>query len=160
MLDISVLISERLTYISRAADMLVLSFGDDICRNYRGDWLSRYALHCQCAWRITDGHGKIVLARVDIFSPPEGEDYTLDFDWDIRGNNAFDRKSGEILSGGEVTVTAARLVNGYDIELELSNGLRFESFADSSIEEHWRLVVRDEDNPVQLVAEPTGINEV
>ena len=70
MIDISVLTGERLTYISRAADMLVLSFGDDICRNYRGEWLSRYALHCQCAWRITDGHGKIVLARVDIFSPP------------------------------------------------------------------------------------------
>ena len=62
MIDISVLTGERLTYISRAADMLVLSFGDDICRNYRGEWLSRYALHCQCAWRITDGHGKIVLA--------------------------------------------------------------------------------------------------
>ena len=160
MIDISLLIGERLTYISRAADMLVLSFGDDICRNYRGDWLTKYDLHCQCAWRITDGHGKIVLARVDIFSPPEGEDYTLDFDWDVRGNNAFDRKSGEILSGGEVTVTSARLINSCDIELELSNGLRFESFADSSIEEHWRLVVRDEDNPVQLVAEPSGLSEV
>ena len=160
MIDISVLTGERLTYISRAADMLVLSFGDDICRNYRGEWLSRYDLHCQCAWRITDGHGKIVLARVDIFSPPEGEEFTVDFDWDVRGNNAFDRKSGEILSGGEVTVTSARLINGCDIELELSNGLRFESFADSSIEEHWRLVVRDEDNPVQLVAEPSGMSEV
>ena len=41
MIDISVLTGERLTYISRAADMLVLSFGDDICRNYRGEWLSR-----------------------------------------------------------------------------------------------------------------------
>lgn len=39
MIDISVLTGERLTYISRAADMLVLSFGDDICRNYRGEWL-------------------------------------------------------------------------------------------------------------------------
>ena len=56
-------------------------------------------------------------------------------------------------------MTAAGLVNGCDIKLELSNGLRFESFADSSLEEHWRLVVRDEDNPVQLVAEPTGISE-
>ena len=145
MIDISVLTGERLTYISRAADMLVLSFGVDICRNYRGEWLSRYALHCQCAWRITDGHGKIVLARVDIFFPPEGEEFTVDF---------------EILSGGEVTVTAARLVNGCDIKLELSNGLRFESFADSSIEEYWRLVVRDEEDSVQLVAEPTGISEV
>lgn len=160
MIDISVLTGERLTYISRAADMLVLSFGDDICRNYRGEWLSRYDLHCQCAWRITDGHGKIVLARVDIFFPPEGEEFTVDFDWDVRGNNAFDRKSVEILSGGEVTVTAARLVNGCDIKLELSNGLRFESFADSSIEEYWRLVVRDEEDSIQLVAEPTGISEV
>ena len=143
MIDISVLTGERLTYISRAADMLVLSVGDDICRNYRGEWLSRYALHCQCAWRITDGHGKIVLARVDIFFPPEGAEFTV-----------------EILSGGEVTVTAARLVNGCDIKLELSNGLRFESFADSSIEEYWRLVVRDEEDSVQLVAEPTGISEV
>lgn len=84
----------------------------------------------------------------------------MDFDWDVRGNNAFDRKSVEILSGGEVTVTAARLVNGCDIKLELSNGLRFESFADSSIEEYWRLVVRDEEDSVQLVAEPTGISEV
>ena len=159
MLDISILIGERLTHIGRAIDMLCLSFGDDICRNYRGEWLSRYALHCQCAWRITDGHGKIVLARVDIFFPPEGEDYTEDFDWDVRGNNAFDRKCGKILSGSKVTVTAARLLNGCDIELELSNGLRFESFADSSIVEHWRLVVRDEENPVQLIAEPTGIHE-
>lgn len=92
--------------------------------------------------------------------PPEGEEFTVDFDWDVRGNNAFDRKSVEILSGGEVTVTAARLVNGCDIKLELSNGLRFESFADSSIEEYWRLVVRDEEDSVQLVAEPTGISEV
>ena len=56
-------------------------------------------------------------------------------------------------------MTAARLVNGCDIKLELSTGLRFESFADSSIEEYWRLVVRDEEDSVQLVAEPTGISE-
>lgn len=57
-------------------------------------------------------------------------------------------------------MTAARLVNGCDIKLELSNGLSFESFADSSIEEYWRLVVRDEEDSVQLVAEPAGISEV
>jgi len=64
-----------------------------------------------------------------------------DFNWDVQGNNLFDKKAKLLFpEGSQITVTTAGLSGNCDLTITFSNGLCLESFVNaSSQEECWRL---------------------
>jgi hypothetical protein len=91
---VRVLVGLPLWALGRAADLAWFEFGDrrtvKSLRNGAEKQVGDYALHVQCAWRITQ-RDDIVTGRGDIFCAPTetSEPMAPDFDWE-KGNR-FDR---------------------------------------------------------------------
>src|SRR5215470_17765318 len=62
----AVLIGLRLAIVRRAADMLVLHFGDVRAHPSGEGTIGAYALHVQCPWRL-DGPSGTVTGRDDLW---------------------------------------------------------------------------------------------
>ena len=145
---LNALISQPLTHVSRAVDMLMLTFG-------------KYALHIQCYYRLTE-QGRTILARNDVYQPSEAmwsmwramgydEDYIPeDFHSDDEGCNRLDevleRLNGD-LDG--LTVKTAMLNQLGDLTMVFQCGATLTVMADTSGgEECWRLMSENEDDLV------------
>lgn len=139
------LIGQPLTRVSRAADMLMLEFGE------------KYNLHIQCYYRLTE-QGRTILARNDVYQPSEAmwtlwramgyeEDYIPeDFHSDDEGANrldeAIDRLNAD-LDG--LTVRTAMLNQLGDLTMVFTCGATLTVMADTSGgEECWRFFENDE----------------
>jgi hypothetical protein len=103
--------------------------------------VGEYALHVQCARRITSSQG-IFVGSQDMHYPA-GEPYQKleDFDWDQPGANRCDERISLLFSKQE-----AFLVEGVSADsfggfcLILSDGFSLETFPDDSLDdEFWRL---------------------
>lgn len=104
--------------------------------------VGEYALHVQCAWRITRGD-KVLTARRDMYVPADGSDPTDDFDWQQTPNlqdkiigNLFRRDRRELMVQSVEVGAAGRL------HAVLDEGFALDVMPDDSLShEHWRLFV-------------------
>ena len=146
---LNALIRQPLTHVSRAADMLMLQFGE------------KYNLHIQCYYRLTE-QGRTILARNDVYQPSEAmwsmwramgydEDYIPeDFHSDEEGANRLDETLERLnadLDG--LTIKTAMLNQLGDLTMVFHCGATLTVMADTSGgEECWRLFEQDEDHLV------------
>ncbi len=134
--------NQNLVYICRAASMLCLGFGEKMLINIGGKQIDvcKYRVHIQCSWRVINPSHKILLAQNDIFEPKQNEEYTDDFDWDMKNNNLFDEKSKlwfDSLTNPYVIKVQIDYIS--DLIIEFSNGDILQTFIDASNDnECWR----------------------
>jgi hypothetical protein len=106
-----------------------------------------YALHVSGAWRLTDPGG-IITGSGDLFTPVNPDADLETFDWDVRGASWWDRRLAEFVTTFAATppvvenIYADRLG---DVRLSMTQGIGFETFAQSSAVDHvetefWRLL--------------------
>jgi hypothetical protein len=129
--------------VGRAVDLAWFEFGSR--RTVKGfkdveKEVGDYALHVQCAWRITLSD-KIVIGRGDIFCTPEESNELLPPDFDWQKGNRFDRIAKELLQS-ESRRLVVQQVNAGDagsLTIVLEEGYKLEVFPqDSENGEHWR----------------------
>jgi len=91
---LSVLIGLPLIGSDRVLDLNMFYFGKahtTSTRAGREKEIGEYALHVQCAWRITGPHG-IIVASQDRYYPGDGSyDVPDNFDWTLPGNRCDTR---------------------------------------------------------------------
>lgn len=99
-------------------------------------------MHVQSTWRIVDNEKQeIILASSDFYSPYDETKSYEDFDWDVIGNNLFDRKAPLWLQKVmPVSIEEYKINRWGDLLLILSNGERIEIYVDASDDtECWRM---------------------
>jgi len=139
------LIGLPLTSIGRACDLEWLGFGDIIeVMDSRGNKkkVEEYALHIQCAWRLTGAKG-IIVASQDRYYPRDGwEGNEEDFDWDVQGENRCDQLTKKYLEANEknrLIVKSVKADRFGGFVLTLDNGDSLEAFPDDTTNlENWR----------------------
>jgi hypothetical protein len=142
-----VLVGLRLSIIRRAADMLVLHFGDIRAHSSGEGTIGAYALHVQCPWRL-EGPIRTVTGRDDLWvyagpgeRPPNWsyeEGFSLQ---DKRFANLFIRDESTRSWVNESTrfvVIATHQTKRGDVKLELANEHAILLFPAGSNCEAWR----------------------
>ena len=139
------LIGKALWGAGRAGDVIWLHFGEQETVVTWRDTIKEvgeYALHLQCAWRITSTLG-IHVGSQDIHYPAGKPLREEDFDVDLDqpGANRCDEKLSSLFKDqGELLVDGISADSLGGFRLLLSNGVTLEAFPDNSREgEFWRL---------------------
>jgi len=144
-----VLIGLRLSIVRRAADMLVLHFGNIRAHSSGKGTVGEYALHVQCPWRL-DGPLGTITGREDLWEyagpgeEPPGWSYedglTLQ---DERLDDLFgprhETSRSWVTEKDRFVVTAAQQTSCGDVRLELTGGHTLQLFPASCKREAWRL---------------------
>lgn len=105
--------------------------------------VGEYALHVQCAWRLTSRLGIEVASR-DMYYPAstEPEVDLEDFDWDRQGKNRCDERVARLFASGEsnpLIVTNVQISSVGDLKLTLSADHTLDVFPNLSLPlEQWR----------------------
>jgi hypothetical protein len=158
------LVGKTLWGCGRAADMATFAFGErravpDRRRGLRE--VGEYALHVQCAWRITR-EDQVVVGSRDLYYPAdygdENQDLPEDFDWD-QDPNRRDKLLGSLFENGTKSFVVGTIHVGAaaSLHIQLSDGLCLELFPDDSLNrERWRLF-RPGTNEPHLVVTARGI---
>jgi len=141
---IAPLIGQPLWALGRAVDLAWFEFGRRrTVTGWKGETreVGDYALHVQCAWRITLGE-KVLVGRGDIFCPPEETDEptTPDFDW--QKANRFDRIVKKLFENEsrQFTVLSVAAGDAGSFTISLQDGYTVQVFPqDSESGEHWRI---------------------
>ncbi len=138
------LIGQNVGDIGRACNLLCIPIGEIIGKSkwFGGD-LTKYDIHCQCAWRLLDFKRRIIVASSDFYYPPSNMEWSESFQWDVKGGNLFD----EIIavfnaSHKNLRIKSATIIGDIDLRIEFEGAVVFEAFADSSEEENWRILQR------------------
>ena len=145
-----VLIGLRLSIVRRAADMLVVHFGD--IRPSGGGTVGSYALHVQCPWRLDGPHG-IVTGRDDLWDYAGPGERPPRWSYDD-GHSLQDKRFATLFARDEATrswvnendrlvVTAAEQSQRGDVKIELSEGYAIQVFPAGSRGEAWRFFAPD-----------------
>ena len=137
------LIGQPLIGASRAASMQMFGFGnwvDTVDGEIRK--VSEYALHLQCAWRITS-KDKIFVGQNDMFYPSGNyETEPKNWNWDVTGNNRCDEKTDELIDQHVDCPLIVEKITADEfgsLNLQFSENFRLEIFSDNSLpEEFWR----------------------
>jgi len=136
------LVGKRLSGAYRAGEMAMFSFGElRMVETRRGPKpTAEYALHPQCAWRITAGEA-VLIGSSDLYEPADGREDLTDFDWDqpmasrldVLMRDLLDGDSGLVVEGFEFGLAGA-------ISIDLGRDRHLEVFATNSLGvEYWRL---------------------
>ena len=142
---INIILNKPIQAIGRSANMLWLGIGAPVKVKIRyGEEVeeNEIALHVQSTWRIISNDGrKIILGSYDFYMPGRKLESSEDFEWDVKGNNLFDRKAEVWLENIRPIYIKSYKVNRLgDLILLLSNGERIEIYSNASAEsESWRL---------------------
>lgn len=148
------IIGLKLRSAGRASNLFWLEIGELISITRRGktEEVGEYALHIQCAWRITEGY-KILVASHDFYLPhSEWEDQETEFDWDVQGNNRFDERIAALINDIEekfiITAIEPDHLGGFKLQLGETHILEVfpNSSDDDEYSEFWRLFKRDGDS--------------
>ena len=160
-----VLIGLRLSIVRRAADMLVLHFGDIRPHASGTGTVGAYALHVQCPWRF-DGPSGTITGRDDLWDyagpgerPPNWSHEDGLSLQDQRLSSFFVRDEGTrswVNESDRFVVTAAEQTKRGDIRLELSNGYAILVFPSSYRSEAWRLFAPGSDDDHLVFPTITG----
>lgn len=142
-----VLVGKALWQCTRAADLASFDFGDRRSVPSRAGGtkiVGEYALHVQCAWRITHCDQVVVGSR-DLYYPAgygdQNREIPADFDWD-RDLNRRDSLLRLLFENGkkQFTVDAVEVGTAADLRIVLRDGSCLEIFPDDSLnDERWRL---------------------
>lgn len=142
--ELKKIIGLPLKYAGRACDVIWFGFGnlikkeDERCGGFRV--VAEYALHVQCAFRLTDSE-RIIVGSADKYIPSsEIEDYN-DIDWDVQGANRCDEQLKEMFSKitTEIVVKNITADRFGGIKIFLSEDILLEIMPDNSTEdEAWR----------------------
>jgi hypothetical protein len=143
-----VLVGLRLSIVRRAADMLVLHFGDIRPHPSGEGTIGAYALHVQCPWRF-DGPAGTVTGRDDLWEyvgpgerPPDWSHEDGHSLQDLRFSHFFERDERTrswVNQSDRLVVIRAELTNRGEVRLELSNGYAILVFPAGYRHEAWRL---------------------
>ena len=146
--EFEMLIGLRLSIVRRAADMLVVHFGDIRPHESGEGTVGAYAFHVQCPWRI-DGPAGTITGSGDLWDyagpgqRPANWSYERGFSLqdqrfaDFVG--AYDRATRSWLNlADRLVVTAARQTHLGDVTIELSGGHSLLVFPSASKGEEWR----------------------
>lgn len=142
--DIKVIEGEILRDIGRASDMAWLSIGRTIeVNNLKGEKILKgtYAIHIQCPWRMVDTKNNIILfTSHDMYLPNKELNGNEHFDWDIQGENLYDKKVQEWKRKyPEVVINHIQVNRLGDLSMQLSNCHTIELFMNTSTNnECWR----------------------
>jgi hypothetical protein len=119
-----------------------------------GEW----ALHVQCAWRISQD-SRIVVGDRDLYYPEnynQGDVIPEEFDWDV-GPNRRDRLLISLFAAHDFVVQSIEVGTVGSLRLRLTRGISLEIFPNDSISiEYWRLFEPDKDGP-HFVVTPKGL---
>jgi hypothetical protein len=148
---LQVLIGLPLQDIGRAAGIVWVHFGKlREVPAYRGGMknVGTYALHVQCAWRLTGSTG-IVTGDRDMFLAAGDDPFTDDeaFDWSVPGSSRCDERLRIFFQHQEGSSLIVESVHQVDnigsFQLILSKSYRLEIFPNDSLDgldnEYWRL---------------------
>jgi len=159
-----VLIGLRLSIVRRAANMLVLHFGDIRAHRSGKGTVGAYGLHVQGPWRL-DGPIGTVTGSEDLYEyvgpgerpanwsyedGPSLQDQRLD---DLLGPRDGSTRSWVNLTD-RLIVTAAHQTNRGDVTLELTGGHAILLFPASAGREAWRLIASGAKDHVIFPEEP------
>lgn len=143
------LIKGELVDIGRCSNLVWLLFR---CSRSEETW----SLHLQCPCRFKKGD-EILLSSGDMFVPASSIEEEL-LDWDVVGNNLFDEKAVIIISTNNFTVLRYSINKIGDLNIVFENGLEFQTFTETSVEEEqWRLFSKGSGKP-HLVANSVRID--
>lgn len=149
---LSALLGKRLAIWRRAANMLVLHFGQ-VTRGEGKSW-GEYALHVQCPWRLLKD-GTIFVGSGDLYTPKKEK---RNFDWDKWYNegtwpdNLLEHRVLSVLKRRDAVtrsienatkkfvVEKALASDIGEVKLFLRGGYLWECFPNSISGEHWRLL--------------------
>jgi hypothetical protein len=150
-----VLIGLRLSLVRRAADMLVLHFGDVRAHPSGEGTIGAYALHVQCPWRF-DGPSGTVTGRDDLCEyagpgecPPNWSHEDGLSLQDQRFGNLFVRDESTrswVNASDRFVVTGAEQTKRGDVRLEFTNDYAILLFPASYRGEAWRLFAPGSDD--------------
>lgn len=140
------LLNQKISYITRAGNMLCLGIGDCIkTLDREGNTVEKsiMSLHIQSEWRITNRKKKeILLASSDFYVSNSTITDEKKLDWGKMGNNLFDEKSQIWLNERTDLFIKTYSINSYgDLQLTFSNDEQLITFTDTSddSEEWYRL---------------------
>jgi hypothetical protein len=139
------LLGKSLWACTRAADLAAFQFGKKReATDFRGRNVSvgEYALHVQCAWRITRPD-QVVVGNADLYYPPDltSEEIPPGFEWD-KGLNRRDELLRLLFEDGkrQFPVRRVDVGNAGSLFISMDDGLSLEVLPNSSLTgEHWRL---------------------
>lgn len=149
---IQVLKGKEVRRINRICDMFCISFGEMIEDN--GSIFARYAFHLQCTFRIVKDK-KILLTSRDMYLPASkfyGEKFQWkefyknfdEFQWDTKGNSAFDENLLNLENEGilnDIIVIDTDVTSKGDLIIKFNNGMILETYlTTTAIEESWRFM--------------------
>jgi hypothetical protein len=148
-----VLTGLRLSIVRRAADMLMLHFGDVRPHQSGSGTVGAYALHVQCPWRL-DGPDRTITGSSDLWAYAGSGEHPANWSYED-GLSLQDRKLDETVGSydagtrswynksGLFTVTAALLKPYGEVELQFSGGYTLAIFPAGSAGEAWRFFATD-----------------
>lgn len=149
---LGVLVGLPLWSSGRAVDLEWFEFGQrKSVTGFRGNpkTVGDYALHVQCAWRISRS-GEIIVGSRDLYYPPdETTDEPTDFDWE-HSPNRRDTRIAELFQNEtrEFFVQQVQVGVAGSFSLILDDGYVLDVFPhDSLSSEHWRLFKPSTDEP-------------
>lgn len=167
---LSALIGLPLSSSHRAADLQMFGFGATHTRTIRfgprkdeqGE-VHDYALHIQCAWRVSGPTG-IVVGSNDLNYSSGSDPFDTPEDWDRDAANANrrDQRIREWLARAPFVVEAVRadMLGGFSVRLV--GGFALDVFPDDSLDgeysEHWRLL-RPGDTSSHFVVSGSGLED-
>jgi len=99
-----------------------------------------YALHPQCAWRLSEGE-TVLMGSSDLYYPADGREDLSDFDWDEPQASRLDLLMSVLIRDDEPMLVESVLIGraGF-LQICLSRDRCLEVFPDNSLEdEYWRL---------------------
>jgi hypothetical protein len=141
---LTVLVGKPLWSSGRAVDLEWFEFGarkPATDSHGKPTEVGEYALHVQCAWRITHDEQVVVGSR-DLFYPPqETEDDVPDFDWE-QSPNRRDARVAELFKNEtrQFVVQRVEVGDAGAFTLVLNDGYALDVFPHDSLStEHWRL---------------------
>jgi hypothetical protein len=143
--ELSRLVGKPLWSAGRAADLQWFQFGvkkDVSDMKGRKKEVGEYAIHIQCAWRISSPSG-IVVASSDRYLPKDDSQRNdEDFHWDTQGANLCDARTASLVDQHfPLVVKQAMADESGGFQLLFESDFRLEAFPDSSRSdlELWRL---------------------
>ena len=150
-----VLIGLRLSIVRRAADMLVLHFGDVRAHPSGEGTVGDYALHVQCSWRL-DGPAGTVTGQGDLWEYAGPGERPRNWSYDD-GHSLQDQRFASLFARDERTrswvnesdrfiVRAAHQSHRGDVALELSAHHAILLFPAASKGEAWRFFAPGSDH--------------
>jgi hypothetical protein len=156
------LLGKRLAIWRRAADMLILHFGE-VRREDDKSW-GEYAFHVQCPWRLLKD-GAMFTGFADLFQRKEKITGPEHVKWYKEGNwsyNLLEHRLLSILTSDSTPRSLENTTNGLvvekveateinDAKLYLSGGYMWECFADGCRGEYWRLLDCEHENRKHFV---------